>query len=84
LSAYGLMTPNGWHSVVGSYFLPEAPGRARMDRLPNSLAIALWVVGACWMLAIIGYIFGAPSELIFPLVAFGILTGFAEWYLRRG
>lgn len=56
---------------------------ARMDRLPNSLAIALWIVGACWIVAIIGYIFGAPSELIFPLVAVGILTGLAELYLRR-
>jgi hypothetical protein len=54
-----------------------------MDRLPNSLAIALWTVGACWTLAIIGYAIGASSELIFSLVAFGILTGLAEWYLRR-
>jgi hypothetical protein len=54
-----------------------------MDRLPNSLAIALWTVGACWTLAIIGYIFDASTEVIFPLVALGLLTGVAEFCLRK-
>jgi hypothetical protein len=53
-----------------------------MGKLPNSLSIALWTVGACWSLAIIGYAVDASRELIFSLVAFGILTGVAEWYLR--
>jgi hypothetical protein len=54
-----------------------------MTKLPNSLAIALWVVGTCWALAVLGYLLGASSELIIPLVAFGVLTGLAEWYLRK-
>jgi hypothetical protein len=54
-----------------------------MDRLPNSLSIAIWVVGSCWAVAIVAYVFDGPRDLIFPLVAFGTLTGVAEWYLRR-
>jgi hypothetical protein len=54
-----------------------------MDKLPNSLAIALWVAGACWLVAVIGYFCGASSELIFAVIALGILTGLAEWYMRQ-
>lgn len=53
-----------------------------MDRVPNSLAIALWTVGACWLVAAVGYFSGASRELLFPLVVFGLLTGLAEFYLR--
>jgi hypothetical protein len=54
-----------------------------MGRLPNSLAIAMWVVGSCWVLAVLGYMLGASGDWIVPLVAFGALTGLAEWYLRQ-
>jgi hypothetical protein len=54
-----------------------------MNKLPDSLAIAFWVVGACWLVAIMAYAFGGPTELIVPLVMLGILTGVAEWALRR-
>jgi hypothetical protein len=81
--ALGLMTPIGRSSIGGSFFLPAAPIGARMDRLPNSLAIALWTVGTCWLLAIIGYALGASGDWLLALVALGILTGLAEWYLRR-
>jgi hypothetical protein len=54
-----------------------------MKRLPDSLAIALWTVGSCWLVAIMAYVFGGPTELIIPLVMVGILTGLAEWTLRR-
>jgi hypothetical protein len=54
-----------------------------MNRLPNSLTIALWTIGACWIVAIISYVFGASAEWLFALVALGILTGLAEWYLRQ-
>jgi hypothetical protein len=54
-----------------------------MDRLPDSLSIALWVVGSCGVLAIVGCAFGEPRELIIPLIALGVLTGFAEWVSRR-
>jgi hypothetical protein len=49
-----------------------------MDRLPDSLAIALWVVGSCGALAIVACVLGEPKELILPLIAIGFLTGLAE------
>lgn len=54
-----------------------------MNRLPESLAIALWTVGAFWALAIVGYLIGASRELILSLGALGFLTGLAEFYLRN-
>ena len=54
-----------------------------MDRLPDSLSIALWVVGACGALAILACAFGEPRQLILPLVSIGLLTGIAEWVIRR-
>jgi hypothetical protein len=68
---------------VGAFSFQQRPKGARMDRLPNSLAISIWTVAACWILAIIGYIFGTSGEWLLGLVALGILTGLAEWYLRR-
>jgi len=54
-----------------------------MDRLPDSLAIALWTIGSLWVLATVAYAFGASTELILPLIALGLLTGIAEWVLRQ-
>jgi hypothetical protein len=57
--------------------------REDMERLPDSLAIALWVLGSSWTLAIIAYLFGVSQEWMAPLVALGIFTGIAEWIMRR-
>jgi hypothetical protein len=54
-----------------------------MDRLPDSLSIALWVVGSCGALAVLACAFGESGQLILPLVAIGLLTGLAEWVMRR-
>jgi hypothetical protein len=54
-----------------------------MERLPESLSIALWIVGSCWALVIVGYVFGASREWLLPLFMLGLLTGIAEWVLRR-
>jgi hypothetical protein len=62
--------------------LPPAPREALMERLPETLSIALWVVGACWTLAIVGYAFGVSTEWIFAVFMFGLLTGATEWLLR--
>ena len=53
-----------------------------MGGLPESLSIALWVVGSCWALAIIAYAFGASTEWLLPLFILGLATGVAEWILR--
>jgi hypothetical protein len=55
-----------------------------MKKLPESLSIALWATGSCWLLAVVAYPLGASTELIFPLFVLGLLTGIAEWVLRRG
>ena len=54
-----------------------------MDRLPDSLVIALWVVGSCGALAIVACALGEPNELILSLIAIGVLTGVAEWVIRK-
>jgi hypothetical protein len=54
-----------------------------MNKLPDSLAIAMWIVGACWALAILGYALGESVDWVFLLLMFGFLTGAAEWYVRR-
>jgi hypothetical protein len=34
-----------------------------MERLPDSLAIGLWITGSCWALALVASVFGAFKEL---------------------
>jgi hypothetical protein len=65
--------------------LPEKrrPERALMERPPESLSIALWIVGSCLVLAIIAYLSGASMEWLLPLFMLAILTGIAEWVMRR-
>jgi len=38
-----------------------------MTGIPNSTLIALWVVGSCWAVSLIGYLFDEPADLVFPL-----------------
>jgi hypothetical protein len=52
-------------------------------RLPNSLAIALWIVGACWLLALLALLFGLDAEVIWAALPFGVVAGFVEWLARR-
>jgi hypothetical protein len=54
-----------------------------MERIPDSLAIALWVTGSCWFLALLAYVLGASTEWLLPLFVFGALAGIAEWVTRR-
>lgn len=81
--AVRLMTPTGRGGVGRSFSFQQRPERACMDRLPDSLAIALWTVGSCWALGTVAYLSGASRVLILPLFAFGLLTGVVEWLLRR-
>jgi hypothetical protein len=83
VTAPRLMTPTERVCAGRSRVLPVCALGARMERLPNSLAIALWTVGASWAMAFLVYVFDGPRELIVPLVALGVLSGIAEWYMRR-
>jgi hypothetical protein len=49
-----------------------------MGGLPESLSIALWATGSCWVLAIIAYAFGASSEWLLPLFVLSLATAVAE------
>jgi hypothetical protein len=54
-----------------------------MEKLPESLAIGLWITGSCWALALVAWLLGASTEWLPQLFMFGLLTGLAEWILRR-
>jgi hypothetical protein len=54
-----------------------------MEKFPESLEIAIWIVGSCWALAILVYLIGASTEWTLPIFIFGLLTGIAEWFVRR-
>lgn len=52
-------------------------------RLPNALAIAIWITGSCWAVAAVAWLFNAETDFLGPLVAFGVVTGAVEWFVRR-
>jgi hypothetical protein len=54
-----------------------------MTRLPDSLSIALWIVGTCWAVAAIAYLMDSGMVSVAALVAVGAIMGLAEWLLRR-
>lgn len=54
-----------------------------MSNLPDSLSIALWITATSWLMAVIAYLVGASTDWLFPLVAFGVCTGIAEWVMRK-
>jgi hypothetical protein len=54
-----------------------------MKRLPASIAIGLWIVGSIWIVAIFGYVVDAPAELIWIILGFGVVAGFAEWLVHK-
>jgi hypothetical protein len=57
--------------------------RLPTTKLPNALAIALWIVGSCWAIAGLAWLLNAETEFLGSLVAFGAVTGALEWWLRR-
>jgi hypothetical protein len=54
-----------------------------MERLPDSLAIAVWITGSCWLLAMLAYVLGGSTEWVLPVFLLGLFTGIAEWFKRR-
>jgi hypothetical protein len=53
-----------------------------MEKLPDTLAIGLWITGSCWALALVACLFGASTEWLLALFMLGLLTGLAELILR--
>ena len=66
-----------------------------MTRLPNSLSVALWGVGLCWVAVAIAYLTDSETVsvssllvslvvlLLVPLVIIGAVGGMAEWPPER-
>jgi H+/Cl- antiporter ClcA len=60
----------------------RAPEKSRaMTGIPNSSVMALWVTASFWAVFLVAYLVGGPSDLVFPLLPFGMLTGTAAWSL---
>jgi hypothetical protein len=49
-----------------------------MERLPNSLSIALWLAGALWIVGFIAYLADAPGELVIATLVAGLVAGVLE------
>lgn len=54
-----------------------------MTGLPDSILIALWVVGLCWAVALVAWLIDGTAGTVLPLVIGGALAGAAEWFFRR-
>jgi hypothetical protein len=54
-----------------------------MTGLPDSLSIALWLVGSIWLVGIVAWLGDAPGELVVATFVVGLLTGAVEWRARR-
>ena len=54
-----------------------------MVGLPASLAIAIWLVGALWMVALVSNYFGFSSDLICFVLFLGTGAALIEWRALR-
>ena len=49
-----------------------------MERLPNSLSIALWLVCTLWIAGFIAYLVDAPGELVIATLVAGLVAAGME------
>jgi hypothetical protein len=54
-----------------------------MAGLPPSLAIAFWLVGALWIVALVSNYFGFSSDLIWFVLFLGTGVALIEWRALR-
>jgi hypothetical protein len=50
-----------------------------MAGLPASLAIAIWLVGALWIVALVSHFFGYSTDLIWFVLFLGTGAALVEW-----
>jgi hypothetical protein len=50
-----------------------------MAGLPPSLAIAIWLVGALWTVALVSHFYGYSSNLIWLVLFLGTGAAVVEW-----
>ena len=54
-----------------------------MAGLPLSLVIAIWLVGAMWIVGLIAYFSGFSSDLVWFVLFLGTGAALVEWRARR-
>jgi hypothetical protein len=54
-----------------------------MAGLPLSLVIALWLVGAVWLVALATYFLDASSDIVWLVLFLGTGTALFEWRARK-
>ncbi|WP_213741183.1 hypothetical protein [Bradyrhizobium sp. dw_411] len=52
-----------------------------MDKLPDSLSIALWLVGSLWIVGFIAFLGDAPGSLVAATFVAGLVAGGFEWWV---
>lgn len=58
---------------------PAAPTEGvMMGKLPNSLSIAIWLVGSLWIVGSIAYLGDAPGEIVLATFVMGLVAGAIE------
>ena len=74
------MAPTGRKASVGTLLLPARLNlEATMAGLPIPLIIAIWLVGAMWIVGLAGYYLGYSSDLVWFVLFLGTGTGLVEW-----
>jgi hypothetical protein len=69
---------------VGAFSFQQRPHEGRvMAGIPDSLAIAWWIVGSLWVAAAVAYLCGVDTSFLVSLFVLGVVTGVIEWLLAR-
>jgi hypothetical protein len=63
--------------------VPSVATEANMAGLPLSLVIAIWLVGAMWIVSLSAYTLGLSSDLLWFVLFLGAGAALAEWRTRR-
>ena len=63
--------------------MPSVAMEANMAGLPLSLVIAIWLVGAMWIVGLIAQFFGLSSDVVWFVLFLGTGAALVEWRARR-
>jgi hypothetical protein len=63
--------------------VPSVATEANMAGLPLSLVIAIWLLGAMWLVGLTAHFFGFSSDLVWFVLFLGTGAALVEWHARR-